>query len=644
MRECNWSNSDSSSEESADSAQNERMNVPVSEPQMKPRRSHAFSFSAEELEERRSEGQACLVGFLLDARRFSTEFIQNYINREWEIRGTATVIGRDGNKFLIHYNREIDRRVGVHANPWAIEGAIFVQQPWNPNIPLAQTTLPRIALWLQIWDLPFEYQQPLVARRMALSAGEVLQIDWEHRMPRNIRFMRVRISVDLTVPLVPGCTLERDDGSSQWVRFRYERIQKFCLNFGEIGHTHRNCMSTFEEVERKINRGLNRTSQRHGLPIVVERDTTHFSNQMRAFLTRASRRNTRIGYRQVPRGQITESQIRRTESNFQEALANIHQGLQGPQPLSINPPQHMIEDNPHQREEDNNWQQYEQNANLEEREPDDNQEEPAMTFENQEIERHSPPIQMQGEQNHVEALREIAETTPNPEENNPESGHRSLDERIERLQGELSQLMQRHPNQPNPLLECNQEGEFQNQAEYDDMMFAFTREQSRFEHICQEIIRQSDYMFTGLQMRHMNNPEVQSCQPRWINMPGGGAFFTNGKLTQETENQAESSAMAERRSRDMVEFQLNLLLNGENPEALRQVGDSFHNFQMQDATFNLYPIQEAIETEVQQQESRNKEPNHGYRCTVNEEDFVSVLLKDSPTEDEDQKQNDPQHK
>ncbi|OMO77915.1 hypothetical protein COLO4_24956 [Corchorus olitorius] len=340
MRECSWSNSDSSSEESGDSAQNERMNVPVSEPQMKPRRSHAFSFSAEELEERRSEGQACLVGFLLDARRFSTEFIQNYINREWEIRGTATVIGRDGNKFLIHYNREIDRRVGVHANPWAIEGAIFVQQPWNPNIPLAQTTLPRIALWLQIWDLPFEYQQPFVARRMALSAGEVLQIDWEDRMPRNIRFMRVRISADLTVPLVPGYTLERDDGSSQW--------------------------------------------------------------------------------------------IRRTESNFQEALANIHQGLQGPQPLSINPPQHMIEDNPHQREEgedtqhamrlahqdptqvdnfrieassnaENNLQQYEQNANLEEREPDDNQEEPAMTFENQDIERHSPPIQLQGEQNQVEA-------------------------------------------------------------------------------------------------------------------------------------------------------------------------------------------------------------------------------------------------
>ncbi|OMO77914.1 hypothetical protein COLO4_24955 [Corchorus olitorius] len=103
--------------------------------------------------------------------------------------------------------------------------------------------------------------------------------------------------------------------------------------------------------------------------------------------------------------------------------------------------------------------------------------------------------------------------------------------------------------------------------------------------------------------------------------------------------------MAERRSIDMVDFQLNLLLNGENPEALRQVGDSFHNFQMQDATFNLYPIQEAIETEVQQQEdSRNKEPNHGYRCTVNEEDFVSALLKDSSTEDEDQKQNDPQHK
>ncbi|OMO54727.1 hypothetical protein COLO4_36354 [Corchorus olitorius] len=177
IRECSWMYSDSSSEESGDSAQNEYIHNPTPAPELRVRRSYSFSFSSEELEGRRDEGRQCLVGFLLNIRRFSSEFIQIYINREWELRGNATVLGRDDSKFLIHFDRDIDRRVGVRANPWAIDGAIFVMQPWNPNIPLSQARLPRIALWMQISDLPFEYQQPGVARRMALSVGDVIQID-----------------------------------------------------------------------------------------------------------------------------------------------------------------------------------------------------------------------------------------------------------------------------------------------------------------------------------------------------------------------------------------------------------------------------------------------------------------------------------
>ncbi|OMP07883.1 hypothetical protein COLO4_06969 [Corchorus olitorius] len=260
---------------------------------------------------------------------------------------------------------------------------------------------------------------------------------------------------------------------------------------------------------------------------------------------------------------------------------------------------------------------------------------------------------------------------------------RDLDQRIERLQGELSQLMQRHPNQPSPLIDGNQqeqyplspiddpvaefhnsveriqriharyEGDFQNQADYDDMMFAFAREQSRFEHICQEIIRLSDYMLSGLQMRKLNTPYVQSCEPRWVNVPGGGTMFTNARLVQEDKNQAESSTMAERKSRETAEFQMNLLLNGENGDSLRLVGDGMYNFQMQDATNSLYPIQEGNEEQSQPQETTHQQEEDreavltpGYKCTVSEEDFVSAFLKDSPNDEEpgnnnkDQEQQD----
>ncbi|OMO88298.1 hypothetical protein COLO4_20321 [Corchorus olitorius] len=104
--------------------------------------------------------------------------------------------------------------------------------------------------------------------------------------------------------------------------------------------------------------------------------------------------------------------------------------------------------------------------------------------------------------------------------------------------------------------------------------------------------------------------------------------------------------MAERRSRETAEFQMNILLNGENADSLRLVGDGMYNFQMQDATNSLHLIQEGVEEQAQHQESTQQQEENmevaltpGYRCTVNEDDFVSAFLKDSPNDEEQERNN-----
>ncbi|OMO88480.1 hypothetical protein COLO4_20243 [Corchorus olitorius] len=509
MRECSWSNSDSSSKESGDSAQNERTNVPTPAPQMRPRRSHVFSFS------------------------FSTEFIQNYINREWELRGRATVPSRDDNRFLIHYEREIDRRVGVHANPWAIDGAIFVQQPWNPNIPLAQARLPRIALWLQIWDLPFEYQQPLVAKRMALSVGEIRRTE-----------------------------------------------------------------SNFQEALANIQRGL------HGpQPMVTDPPQIENQNQQQ--------------------GRIQSQEDEREESQHQALvpLQNLHM-RDMPNQQNDHARGNLVQRNEQAQTQETTLQLPQDENRLENREQEGDEPTEEIPDESQEVERHSPPLRLQGKQNQVEALRELAESLPNLEESNTNTFHRNLDQRIERLQGELSQLIQRHPNQPSPLIDGNQQEQYP-LSPIDDLVAEFhnsVEEQSRFEHICQEIIRQSDYMLSGLQMRKLNTPYVQSCEHRWVNVPRGGTMFTNARLVLEDENQAESSTMAERRYKETAEFQMNLLLNGESGDSLRLVGDGMYNFQVQDATNNLYPIQEGNEEQSQPQEITHQQEDDREADSPNDEE------------------------
>ena len=83
---------------------------------------------------------------------------------------------------------------------------------WRPNTILGEIILPMIPIWVQIWGLSLEYQVLGIVRRLAAILGTVVQIDWSNVMPRNLRYMRVRVWIESNAPLLAGCMLQQDDG------------------------------------------------------------------------------------------------------------------------------------------------------------------------------------------------------------------------------------------------------------------------------------------------------------------------------------------------------------------------------------------------------------------------------------------------
>ena len=73
---------------------------------------------------------------------------------------------------------------------------------------------------------------------MGQLIGIVERINWEDTIPRNIRFMRIKVRVDPWLPVIAGFMLRIDEGSSLRIQCRYERVHKLCTRCGLIGHTH----------------------------------------------------------------------------------------------------------------------------------------------------------------------------------------------------------------------------------------------------------------------------------------------------------------------------------------------------------------------------------------------------------------------
>ncbi|KAI8538810.1 hypothetical protein RHMOL_Rhmol09G0132300 [Rhododendron molle] len=56
-----------------------------------------------------------------------------------------------------------------------------------------------------------------------------------------MRFIRVRVWIDITKPLKKGFYLKRHGDEDVWVKFKYERFSDYCYGCGRVGYTVNDC-------------------------------------------------------------------------------------------------------------------------------------------------------------------------------------------------------------------------------------------------------------------------------------------------------------------------------------------------------------------------------------------------------------------
>uniref|UniRef100_A0A7N2RCH7 CCHC-type domain-containing protein n=1 Tax=Quercus lobata TaxID=97700 RepID=A0A7N2RCH7_QUELO len=194
----------------------------------------------------------CAIGFILDYRRFSVSHLQHLISVAWRIRGAVKVVGRDSSFYILHFEYLEDLNHMCSEGPWSVDGALLVLEKWRPNLVISNLQVNYIAVWVQFHGLPVEYQYPELAERMGQCMGVFEKLDWEDRLPCNIRFMRARVRIDPWLPMVTGFMLRLDDGSRVWIQCRYERIHKLCIKCGIIGHTRGQCTHNMDDIEMML--------------------------------------------------------------------------------------------------------------------------------------------------------------------------------------------------------------------------------------------------------------------------------------------------------------------------------------------------------------------------------------------------------
>ncbi|XP_019193159.1 PREDICTED: uncharacterized protein LOC109187428 [Ipomoea nil] len=153
----------------------------------------------------------------------------------------------DENLFLFQFPHQKDRQRVLDDGPWSYENNTLICDVVPPGTRPEDVPLEAISFWVRIHGLPAIYASTDFITRVGNYVGSFLAID-----PNNFggswrSYQRIRVRLDLSVPLKRRLKIFRKDGSTQWISFKYERLGTFCFCCGVLGHSDKFCKRVYEE-------------------------------------------------------------------------------------------------------------------------------------------------------------------------------------------------------------------------------------------------------------------------------------------------------------------------------------------------------------------------------------------------------------
>jgi hypothetical protein len=131
---------------------------------------------------------------------------------------------------------------GYNKRPWTLKGAHLNLQEWRPDLTWEEVDFSWPTFWIQVHGLPPCWQNKENLERIGGKAGRVKEVD---SVGENIcqgrRFIRIRVDVNITKPLLPGFFLPRPGLNDLWINLKYEKLPDTCFNYGLLDHDGRTC-------------------------------------------------------------------------------------------------------------------------------------------------------------------------------------------------------------------------------------------------------------------------------------------------------------------------------------------------------------------------------------------------------------------
>jgi hypothetical protein len=151
--------------------------------------------------------------------------------------------------FIFRFYHHVDVQRILKQGPWSFDNHTFVLSILPEDADPLEIPLVKVPFWIQVHNLPVGFMSHKAGKNIAEYIGEFLEYDEKNDSLSWRKYMRIRVLVDIRLPLKKAKKIKKPGGEGKMVQFKYERLGTFCYLCGLIGHSDTQCPKLFEIEE-----------------------------------------------------------------------------------------------------------------------------------------------------------------------------------------------------------------------------------------------------------------------------------------------------------------------------------------------------------------------------------------------------------
>lgn len=136
------------------------------------------------------------------------------------------------------------RNVGNHTILFIFDHLVMIKR-YDYSIPVKDLVFDHVSLLVLVHDIPIKYLSREVVGKLYEAMGEVNKKSSLMEVDRG-NVMRIRLRVNITLPLCRGRIFTLDNRLKEWVSFKYERLPNVCYWCGQLNHFDGDCEQWLE--------------------------------------------------------------------------------------------------------------------------------------------------------------------------------------------------------------------------------------------------------------------------------------------------------------------------------------------------------------------------------------------------------------